>query len=320
MDRAISGQAQIRWLNWGGQFHARHPRLSVASTVMGSDDEVAKMRWLARRKGLMWTAVWTMCYYGFGIAYYCSRGYKVDSNGNLVRWTVADSIYFATVTMTTTGYGDLKPYDTETRYVTLLFMLFGMLATFPAIATTIAPCYSQLEFVLYTFSDRFLHKYIGKVSDGTLIDIDGDGLADYEEPPMAFIYYLKGISSWLILWICSQLLFALGYICVDPDAEWDFDTAFYLCIVTATTVGYGDLGVSDQAGPKLYACVHILYSVSSLAALLNTVQDLYSDRRTMLRKGVLLQRQLDVDLIQSLDKDNNGLDKLEFIVSPSSPP
>ena len=94
----------------------------------------------------------------------------------------------------------------------------------------------------------------------------------------------------------------------------------YLCIVTATTVGYGDLGVSDQAGPKLYACVHILYSVSSLAALLNTVQDLYSDRRTMLRKGVLLQRQLDVDLIQSLDKDNNGLDKLEFIVSPSSPP
>merc|ERR1719230_1226685 len=29
---------------------------------------------------------------------------------------------------------------------------------------------------------------------------------------------------------------------------------------------------------------------------------------------MLLQRQLDQDLISSLDKDNNGLDKLEFVV------
>ena len=49
-------------------------------------------------------------------------------------------------------------------------------------------------------------------------------------------------------------------------------------------------------------------------ALLNTVQVLQSERRIQLRKGLLLKRQLDMELIQSLDKDNNGLDKLEFVV------
>ena len=33
-----------------------------------------------------------------------------------------------------------------------------------------------------------------------------------------------------------------------------------------------------------------------------------------IRKATLLKRQLDEALIMSLDKDNNGLDKLEFVV------
>lgn len=284
----------------------------VAAGLPEVDAEVRDQRRRARRKSLAYTALWVSLYYGFGMAYYGSRARKADDSGEMVHWTPVDSIYFATVTMTTTGYGDLKPHDTETRYVTLLYLLVGMLVTFPAIGMALAPYYMRIEYVLYQVMERLLRKV--KLGETKMVDIDGDGLADYEEPPAAFVYYLKGVSSWLLLWICSQLLFAVGYIYVDPDGEWDFETAFYVCIVTASTVGYGDVGVSDNAGPKLYASAHILYSVSSLAALLNTITDLYTERRVMLRKGMLLQRQLDLDLIQSLDKDNNGLDKLEFIV------
>jgi len=90
--------------------------------------------------------------------------------------------------------------------------------------------------------------------------------------------------------------------------------AIYLCVVTATTVGYGDVGVRDTPGQRLFASFHILYSVSSAAALLNTVSMLSAERKLQLRKSSLLKRQLDMDLIASLDKDNNGLDKLEFVV------
>lgn len=148
-------------------------------------------------------------------------------------------------------------------------------------------------------------------ADSALVDLDGDGMADYEQPPSALLYYAKGVSSWLFSWVISQLVFASAYMAAEP---WNFWEALYLCIVTATTVGYGDISVSDKIGNKLFASFHILYSVSSLAALINTVQVLYSERMIQRRKCTLLNRQLDVELIESLDKDNNGLDKLEFVV------
>jgi len=138
-------------------------------------------------------------------------------------------------------------------------------------------------------------------------------LADYEEPPSAPLYYLKGVSSWILIWLLTQLLFAVIYSQLEPE-DLPIGRALYLCIVTATTVGYGDVGVRDNGSHRIFASFHILFSVSSLAALLNTVQVLHSERKIQLRKAMLLQRQLDQDLISSLDKDNNGLDKLEFVV------
>ena len=259
---------------------------------------------------------------------------------------------------------------------------------FPSIATALAPVYQGLEFIFFRMSDATMRVIIGKKGDGTLVDLDGDGLADYEEPPAAYLYYLKGVSSWLIMWLLTQTIFAVRtartharkpctlhvlvhagsgtspsvlirlhmtpdsvaaadggqgglchsysclccscshtpdglprrpasfqvlYVVMDPGT-FSFGSAFYFCIVTATTVGYGDIYVSDVSGHRLFASFHILYSVSSLAALLNTVQVLHSERQIQIRKATLLKRQLDPDLIQSLDKDNNGLDKLEFVV------
>jgi len=227
---------------------------------------------------------------------------------------VVDAIYFATVTMTTTGYGDLKPLTVENRAVTLVYMFFGFLIAFPSIATAMAPFYARMELCLYQVSAGVLRCLLGNRGEANLVDIDGDGLADYEEPPKAYIYYIKGISSWVVIWLSMQVAFAAGYQALEPQVFDDFEKAFYLCIVTATTVGYGDIAVPDRWQPKLYASVHILVSVSSLAALLNTTQALYAERKIQLRKASLLERKLDGDLIVSLDKDGNGLDKLEFVI------
>ena len=206
-----------------------------------------------RRKLMLFLAfMGVAAYYGFAIAYYTSFGRKLSPDGTLVSWNAVDSIYFATVTMTTTGYGDLKPLDTANRYVTILLLLVGMLAIFPMIATFLGPYYSRLEHVLYTCTSALARRVLGsQIADGELVDLDGDGLTDYVSPPSALAYYAKGLSSWLILWITSQLLFAVGYMYIDGGIGLDreplsFERAFYLCLVTATTVGYGDVNVGDH--------------------------------------------------------------------------
>ena len=203
----------------------------VAAGVSGQtgDAEVIQQRRAARRKAYRNAALWIVAYYGFGVAYYCTRADKLVRVGPLPpspplepcapadsgitcleQWNAVDALYFATVTMTTTGYGDLKPLTVENRFVTMVYLLFGMLFAFPAVATALAPLYMRLEYSLYQASERCMRR-LGFMSDGTQIDLDGDGLADFEEPPNAAIYYLKGVSAWLTIWGTSQLLFAVGY-------------------------------------------------------------------------------------------------------------
>ena len=72
-----------------------------------------------------------------------------------------------------------------------------------------APFYQGLELLFFRLSDGVVRIFIGKRADGTLVDLDGDGMADYEEPPPAYLYYLKGVSSWLVMWILTQTIFAV---------------------------------------------------------------------------------------------------------------
>ena len=67
--------------------------------------------------------------------------------------------------------------------------------------------------------------------------------------------------EWLTLpcGLSAQTGFAAAYAAIDPDAL-SFGDAFYLCLVTATTVGYGDVSLTST-GSRLAACFHIVLSV-----------------------------------------------------------
>ena len=71
--------------------------------------------------------------------------------------------------------------------------------------------------------------------------------------------------------------------------------------------------ISTQAA-RGFACVHVLLSVAMVGALISDIESVRAERLIAFKELRLLRRKLDADLIRSLDKDGDGVDKVEFVV------
>lgn len=227
--------------------------------------------------------------------------------GCFERWTVIDSLYFSMVTMSTVGYGDLSPgTGWGDRIFTMIFIIVGIVGPFILLSAMLGSLFNHWE--QQSRAIFFSSNTVG-------VDLDGDGDVDIEEPPTALRYYMEGFLFWIIF-LVGWLLFSSG-IYVLCDGSLTFGDAFYHCYVTATTVGYGDIPISTQAA-RLWSCVHIAVSVGALGALISKFQELTAKRAQTFARISLLQRQLDKDLICSLDKDGSGVDKARASYRPAS--
>ena len=111
------------------------PGPSQAAEQPLEDPEVVRQRQQRRKRTIVRAIVLAGGYYGFAILYYTNRAKKQCreqfnagdqcSKPCLENWNSADAIYFATVTMTSVGYGDLKPSSDESKVVTIMFLIFG---------------------------------------------------------------------------------------------------------------------------------------------------------------------------------------------------
>ena len=100
------------------------------------------------------------------------------------------------------------------------------------------------------------------------LDIDGDGVIDFYQPRPAPLYYAKNLLPSLVLTLSVQLASAALFVAIN-DGEWTFGDGVYHCIVTASTVGYGDVSITTESA-RLFAVAHIFVSVVLLAELIAT--------------------------------------------------
>ena len=66
--------------------------------------------------------------------------------GKIERWTLSNAMYFAFVTATTVGYGDMRPTTQRTKWLAILIALLGVLLTGLIVAI-------GLEAVSYAFRE-----------------------------------------------------------------------------------------------------------------------------------------------------------------------
>lgn len=198
-------------------------------------------------------------------------------------WTAIDALYFSMVTMSTVGFGDLNPGDSwKARLFTCFFVIIGIAGPFLIISVELGRLLNLLE-------ERF-RRLICNSRAKVEVDIDGDGIVDFVEPPSASVYYLRGFSFWVLLIMGINVASAGVFVLVDPGL--DYADALYICWITATTVGYGDVFLATQ-GARAWSCVHIAISVGALGAFIGKVQQLAAVRQQQLKKTELLKRKLD---------------------------
>ena len=78
-------------------------------------------------------------------------------------------------------------------------------------------------------------------------------------------------------------------------------------------MGFGEVGPKSQAG-RAIAIVHITLSTAFFAGLMNAAQHIQEADAQLHKRQELMQKQLDPNLISKLDVNNNGVDRLEFLV------
>ena len=205
------------------------------------------------------------------------------------RWTATDAFYFVSATMSTVGYGDLSPTSAASRNFTCWMILFGILYAFPTLGNVFLDMTAPL-----TAAGRRL---LGRAFPAATIDMDGDGTADYKVPRHWLVYYSKNLLPSIALNVSIQLISSAIFCALE--SEWNYSLAAYHCLVTATTVGYGDVFISTQGG-RLWASFHMLASVALLGELISTISNLRDERAVALARISQLQKRLEHGLYERL--------------------
>lgn len=269
-----------------------------------------------------------------GTLHIASIDYSVDPPKCMQRLDAVDSWYLTIVTISTVGYGDLSPQTVPMRTFAMFYILIGCSYVFVLLSNICASFLESYRQCVLSFIDKFdsTAKTVGvdtsgdglvdaemsvagrsKGLSGRGVDLSGDGQVDFIEPPSPLAFWAQELLPAILLWLAMQLGSAAIFMVAQPELQGQFFTAFYHCVITATTVGYGDVNISAPWARR-WAYVHILVSVSWLAALVGQVNASMARRKLDLQRAALLTKQMSREEVLRLDVNGDGIDKLEFVV------
>lgn len=223
-------------------------------------------------------------------------------------FSVIDAMYFAVVTFTTIGYGDLTPTNNGARLFTCFFALSGI--GFLGIALGVIGN-NMIE------AQRTALEKATKISKNNTMALFKPELEqdDTEEQQNS-----NGLRHIVIefLGVLALLVFFALVLSSDPGIQtsgWDeFGNAIYYAIVTASTVGYGDMSPTSQAG-RAWAVILIPLAVAAMGKWLSDIARYIIEVRQRSKFRRIAQTELTMEDLDVMDDDGDGsVTELEFLV------
>jgi voltage-gated potassium channel Kch len=235
-----------------------------------------------------------LVYYVIGCLYY---GYSPTC-----QWAPFKVFYFICVSITTCGYGDVVPISDSDKLFTVIYVTFGIAVVFAAISDAALYFFQQLE--EKAEEKRKLIEKERALSQGhSEIEIPDNDDDIYRHETMRVLFYVSTIASMIIV--------GGGIVSIVEDKS--FISGIYWAFQTTTTVGYGDES-QENSQARIIASLYLLLSCGVVGSAIANIAGAKEDTKRELKQRNLLRKKLDLDMIQALDKDGNGVDRAEFVV------
>ncbi|GMH86140.1 hypothetical protein TrST_g2022 [Triparma strigata] len=278
--------------------------------------------------------------------------------------TALDTIYFAVVTFTTVGYGDLSPETDNGKIFSMFHALCGVMMIGSGFTVLlkqfVAKELSALEQTQAAASDLLVGSLLTVSEDGkeevkeqgqeasqekvnSHDHQDGGDSSDSEDDISTAAGVAKmqekmknaaaNISSsngddftaeqhgdlknhsskLLIMWFISITTFIIGGALVGSFEEWNWIDSIYWVIITATSIGYGDPGISTDEG-KICCLIFCPFAVGLMSASIGqTVQYVFEKKATQQANDMFLEDFAIDDFIHMSAKDTDKVTRTEFL-------
>lgn len=207
--------------------------------------------------------------------------------------SLVDALYFAIVTMTTVGYGDLVPRTAASKLFTCAFVFtgFGLVGVLVSGAANYLVEKQEMLLVqkIYLRHKRKEHKK------------QKEELAVEDEKHVVAAHWKMFIAG------CAVVVhFIAGILALMCWEGLNFIDAFYVVCVTVTTLGYGDRSFLTQAG-RIFAIIWILSSTVCVAQFFLYLAESRTEERQRDIASWALHRPTTPSDLEAADMDGDGV-------------
>jgi len=181
---------------------------------------------------------------------------------------VGQSIYFATVMITTVGFGDYLPTTPGLKIATVCLVLIGL--------SVVVLAFGILQDIVVSVSTA---RAIGKASQLGLFDTKA--MKHHQRNTAILVTF-----TYIAFLVLGTIVFGHDFDNhLDSDSEQPYLDGFYFSVITITTVGFGDFSpLSD--GAMVFCCFYMLFGIPVQLSAFSLVSNLLlrEDEEVELRK------------------------------------